>query len=85
MTFYRSFPDKISVAKAVFEAEIERGMTRFREILQEQSSPEVTIKKILAMKSESTTNISREFLQDFLCERINRVARLCAGGDIKDV
>lgn len=65
MTFYRAFPDKISVAKAVFEAEVERGMKRFREILHDNSSPAEKIKSILKMKSDSTTNISREFLQDF--------------------
>jgi AcrR family transcriptional regulator len=65
MTFYKFFPDKISLAKAVFEKEVQNGLTRFREIMNSDSSPADKIKGIIAMKSESGNNISREFLNDF--------------------
>lgn len=65
MTFYKFFPDKISLAKAVFENEVGKGMTRFREIMSSQSAPAEKIRAMMAMKSESTNNISREFLNDF--------------------
>lgn len=65
MTFYKFFPDKISLAKAVFEKEVERGLTRFREIMNSQSTPAEKVKTMMAMKSESTNSISREFLNDF--------------------
>jgi len=65
MTFYKFFPDKISIAKAVFEREVEIGMVRFREIMDNDSSAAEKIKALMAMKSESTNNISREFLNDF--------------------
>jgi AcrR family transcriptional regulator len=65
MTFYKFHPDKISIAKAVFQKEVETGMTRFREVMNSQSAPADKIKAMMAMKSESTNSISREFLNDF--------------------
>jgi AcrR family transcriptional regulator len=65
MTFYKHYPDKISIAKAVFEQEVGNGMSRFREIMHGNSSPAEKIKAIMAMKAESTDSISREFLNDF--------------------
>lgn len=65
MTFYKSFPDKISIAKAVFEQEVTTAMVRFRKIMTDNSSPHEKIRAMLAMKSDSTTNISQEFINDF--------------------
>jgi AcrR family transcriptional regulator len=65
MTFYKFFPDKISIAKAVFQQEVETGMTRLREIMNSPSGPSDKVKAMMAMKSEATNSISREFLNDF--------------------
>lgn len=65
MTFYKFFPDKISVAKAVFQKEVLEGMKVFRNILEDDSTPQEKIGRILRMKSQSTKNISKEFLHDF--------------------
>lgn len=65
MTFYKFFPDKISLAKDVFENEVKTGLARFREIMNSQSTPHEKVKAMMALKSESTNNISREFLNDF--------------------
>lgn len=66
MTFYKFFPDKISIAKAVFSKEVETGMLRFREILADESTSSADkVKAMMLMKADSTNNISKEFLNDF--------------------
>lgn len=65
MTFYRFFPNKIELAKAVFDQEVDLGVQRFRNILKDQSSPTEKIQKIVRLKLDSTNDISREFLNDF--------------------
>jgi AcrR family transcriptional regulator len=65
MTFYKFFPDKISIAKAVFQKEVEFGMTRFREIMNSDASPAEKVRAMMMTKAEATNNISREFLNDF--------------------
>lgn len=65
MTFYRFFPNKIAVAKAVFDLVVEEGLQKFRSILKDESSSQEKIRKIILMKMEGTHNISKEFLEDF--------------------
>lgn len=65
MTFYRFFPNKVELAKAVFDEETGRGLERFRTILREESSSAEKIRKIFQLKVEGTHNISKEFLRDF--------------------
>ncbi len=65
MTFYKFYPDKISLAKAVFQKEVESGMGRFREIMNSQAAPSEKVRLMMAQKSEATNSISREFLSDF--------------------
>ena len=65
MTFYKFFPNKIELAKAVFEREADLGVQRFRDILQDDSTSRDKINKIVRMKLDSTQDISREFLNDF--------------------
>jgi len=65
MTYYRFFQNKIELAKAVFDLEVEKGVTTFRNILQEKISPPEKIKKIIAMKQEGLNGVSKEFIQDF--------------------
>jgi len=66
MTFYKFFPDKISIAKAVFAKEVETGMIRFREILNNKTtSASDKVKAMMLMKGDATNNISKEFLNDF--------------------
>lgn len=65
MTFYRFFPNKIAVAKAVFDLVVEEGLQKFRSILKDESSSQEKIRKIILMKIEGTHDISKEFLEDF--------------------
>ena len=65
MTFYRFFPNKIELAKSVFDKEAHEGMQKFRDIMRENIPPSEKIKKIVLMKVKGTNNISKEFLADF--------------------
>ncbi len=65
MTFYRYFTDKAELARAVYDAEVEAGMSRFREILESDLPVPEKIRNVLLIKSGSVSNISREFLNDF--------------------
>ena len=69
MTFYRFFPNKIELAKAVFDKEVAEGLQKFRNILTERSGSAEKIRKILQLKLKGTHNISKEFLQDFYGDR----------------
>lgn len=66
MTFYRYFPDKIELAKRIFENEAREGYKRFKEIITDESMlPDEKINRILLLKFEGTNDLSQEFLRDF--------------------
>lgn len=69
MTFYRFFPNKVALAKAVFDEEVEQGLQKFRAILSEPTNAREKIHKVVQLDVEGTRNISREFLQDFYGNR----------------
>lgn len=65
MTFYKFFPNKTELAKAIFNELVEKGEAKFRDIMQSDTSPANKIKQVILMKLESTNDISPEFLHDF--------------------
>jgi AcrR family transcriptional regulator len=65
MTFYRYFPNKIELAKTIYDKVIKEGYEKFQSILNDNSSPEEKMQKMLMMKKEGTNQISPEFLADF--------------------
>jgi AcrR family transcriptional regulator len=65
MTFYSFFPNKLELAKRVFDKQAEEGFQEFRKIMYEDCSPSLKMKKILQLKIDGTNNISNEFLMDF--------------------
>ena len=65
MTFYRFFPNKIELAKTVFNTVIDEGSLKFRKLMQEEIPANEKIKKMILFKTEGTNEISREFLEDF--------------------
>lgn len=65
MTFYKYFTDKKELAKAVFAAEVEKGLHDFRILMQSDIPVKEKVSAMLLYKMERTKNISREFLQDF--------------------
>lgn len=66
MTFYRYFPNKIELAKAVFDEAVEEGLRSYKEIFDDRSTtPAEKMKALLRLKLEGTNDVSREFLMDF--------------------
>lgn len=66
MTFYRFFPDKIELAKKVLDLFYEESMVKYREIISEECPADEKMQKMITMKLEGSSNISNEFIQDFL-------------------
>lgn len=65
MTFYKYYPNKIELAKAVYANLIEGSISKFQDILHGNTSAEEKLHKFLMLKIESTNDISIEFVQDF--------------------
>ncbi|MDX9769325.1 MAG: TetR/AcrR family transcriptional regulator [Tenuifilaceae bacterium] len=65
MTFYRFYPNKMEVAKAVFDMVIDKGIDDFRELMKSDMSAPEKMRKMLLMKFEGTNDISKEFMMDF--------------------
>jgi len=68
MTFYRYYPDKTTLAKAVYDAEIEKGLLQFKVIMAADTTAAVKMENLLKIKSESVDDISKEFLNDFYAD-----------------
>ncbi len=69
MTFYRYFPNKIELAKKVFDNVANEGYMKFKSVMNEKVPPHEKIHKILLLKFEGTNDISQEFLMDFYSGR----------------
>lgn len=65
MTFYKFFPNKIELAKRIFEDLADEGLKKYIEIINSNISIEKKIEKMLILKKEFTKNISKEFIMDF--------------------
>jgi AcrR family transcriptional regulator len=66
MTFYRFFPDKIELAKAVLDQFYDENFEKFRNMLREKTPASVKMQRMIQMKFEGSNDISNEFIQDFL-------------------
>lgn len=65
MTFYKFYPDKLTLAKSIYSAEVQNGMIKFKEVMQSDKSAAVKMEMIMKLKSEAIENISKDFLMDF--------------------
>ncbi|WP_423127527.1 TetR/AcrR family transcriptional regulator [Gaoshiqia sp. Z1-71] len=65
MTYYRFFPNKIELAKTVFDGVVEEGRQKFKELMASDIPASEKIRGMILMKEESTHDISKEFLEDF--------------------
>jgi len=65
MTFYKFFPNKLEVAREVFDREAFKGVLEFRKIMESTESAADKISRILLLKLQGTNDISREFISDF--------------------
>lgn len=64
MTFYRFFPNKIELAKAVFDRVVREGKQKFLDILAGPGDIPEKIAGMVDLKLSSTNDISPEFLMD---------------------
>ncbi len=65
MTFYKYFPNKIELAKSIFNGVVVEAEKQFKQIMKEDSSADAKIRNLIQLKMDGTNNISPEFLQDF--------------------
>jgi AcrR family transcriptional regulator len=65
MTFYRFYPNKLELAKSVFDMVIDNVIEDFRVLMQKKIPASEKMKGMLQMKFEGTNDISKEFLMDF--------------------
>ncbi|GAO30137.1 TetR/AcrR family transcriptional regulator [Geofilum rubicundum] len=65
MTFYKYFPNKLELAKAVFDSVVDESLAHFQKILHADLPPSDKMKQLLMAKMEGTHDISKEFLADF--------------------
>lgn len=65
MTYYRFYPNKIELAKSVFENVVNEGIQRFRDIMRADIPPSEKVRQFISLKYDGTNNLSQEFLQDF--------------------
>lgn len=65
MTFYRFYPNKLELAKSVFDMVIDSVIQDFRVLMQKDIPASEKMKGMLQMKFEGTNDISKEFLMDF--------------------
>lgn len=92
MTFYRFFPNKLELAKAVLQKVIDKGLVAFRDILfSDEHAPDQKVRMLLLLKMEGSHEISKEFLMDFydnpelgLRDYIENLTREAWKGVVKD-
>lgn len=65
MTFYKYFPNKIELAKQVYEDVIQDSIHEFHRMMKEEVPAPEKIQNMILYKAKNTNNISREFMEDF--------------------
>ena len=64
MTFYKYFPNKVELATTILNDVFEESLEKIRKLGEEHECPELTLKKILQLKSEGSAGIGEEFIKD---------------------
>ena len=64
MTFYRAFPNKIELAKAMLQRLFDESMDEYRAIMAEDIPFEEKVRKQLLLKVKGTEGISAELVRD---------------------
>jgi AcrR family transcriptional regulator len=65
MTYYKFFPNKLELARKIYDNEADRGIREFKLFMTAEGSPAEKMMKMLKLKQEGTNDISKEFLADF--------------------
>jgi AcrR family transcriptional regulator len=65
MTFYKFFPNKLDLAKAVFDSVVDKSVKQFKIYLDEAKTASELLANMLQMKRDGIHDISKEFIADF--------------------
>lgn len=65
MTFYKFFPNKLDLAKAVFDSVVGKSVTQFKIHLDQAKTASELLANMLQMKRDGIHDISKEFIADF--------------------
>lgn len=65
MTFYKFFPNKLDLAKAVFDSVVDKSVKQFKIHLDEAKTASEFLANMLQMKRDGIHDISKEFVADF--------------------
>ena len=74
MTFYRFYPNKLELAKSVFDWVIDQGIAGFKSLMASDITASEKMKQMLLMKHEGLHAISKEFLMDFYNNPDNEIS-----------
>ncbi len=64
MTFYRSFDNKIALAKTVLELFLEKNLAEYQTLMQQPISFKEKMEQALIQKQQGLNELSEEFLKD---------------------
>lgn len=64
MTFYKYFPNKIELVKAVVDNYFSNAMEKYREMMQSEITAEEKIRRTFELKLESAMGLEMDFLAD---------------------
>lgn len=64
MTFYKFFPNKIELAKTIWEKIVTDSLADFRNVVNSEDNFQEKVKKMFAIKLHAAENISIEFIND---------------------
>lgn len=65
MTFYKFFPNKLDLAKAVFDSVVDKSVKQFKIHLDDAKTASELLANMLQMKRDGIHDISKEFVTDF--------------------
>lgn len=68
VTFYKFYPNKIELAKAVLDNVVETATVDFRTLIENVTSTANLLEGMLNMKKDGVHDISKEFLADFYAD-----------------
>ncbi|MGF1586422.1 MAG: TetR/AcrR family transcriptional regulator [Bacteroidales bacterium] len=66
MTFYKFFPNKVVLAKTIYDRVVDEAYARFKAVMYDENiTPVEKMQQILIIKMEGSNDVSQEFMKDF--------------------
>lgn len=76
MTFYKHFKNKVGLALFILNREFEKGLARYKRIMEQDIPYSEKAKEIIRLKLESSQDLSQEMLKDMMSSPIPEVAEM---------